>query len=228
MSKFVKALQGPNYSVIYIDSDGDKYLFSGGTWAWRNHNPGNLRPGKFSRKHGQIGSIIDQRGSYLAAFPDYEHGHEALEALLKTDSYQNLSLDAVIEKYAPSIENNTTQYQELVLKKVKVPGNIKLKDLSSEEFMGLVKAIEQEEGDRSGNIEKISEVQQIQRDKTGAISDYCCSSFAWLSKEEALKRAAQGKIDAVACIPKKGSPYLRAPSGSIPFCKLPTKKENHE
>ncbi len=137
MSRFVKALQGPNYSVIYIDSEGEKYLFSGGTWAWRNHNPGNLRPGKFSRKH-------DQRGSYLAAFPDYESGHEALEALLKKDSYQNLSLDAVIAKYAPSIENNTTQYQELVLKKVKVSGSTKLKDLSSQEFMGLVKAIEQE------------------------------------------------------------------------------------
>lgn len=37
--------QGKNHSVIYTDNSGRRFRFTGGTWTWRNHNPGNLRLG---------------------------------------------------------------------------------------------------------------------------------------------------------------------------------------
>ena len=109
---YVSAVQGPGYSVIYETTKGEKFLFSGGTWAWRNHNPGNLRPGKISKKYGQIGAVKDQRGKLLAVFPTKTDGHKALNALMKTNKYQVLSLDEAIATYAPPGENDTASYQE--------------------------------------------------------------------------------------------------------------------
>ena len=42
MAVYVKAEPGLNHSIIYTDSTGRYFRFSGGSWAWRNHNPGNL------------------------------------------------------------------------------------------------------------------------------------------------------------------------------------------
>ena len=44
MSRFVKAVEGMGHSVIYTDDSGNNFRFYGGTWAWRNHNPGNVYP----------------------------------------------------------------------------------------------------------------------------------------------------------------------------------------
>ncbi len=222
--KFIKAVQGPNYSVIYIDSAGKKYLFSEGTWAWRNHNPGNVRPGDSSRHNGQIGTVIDQKGKSFAVFPDYTHGHAALNALLKIRMYQILSLDKAVATYAPSSENDTKKYQEMVRKAVQVNGRIKLSQLSAEQFLKLVAAIEQIEGSKEGKIEKIAEVKGVQRDKKGVIDGYLCPPQGWLSKGEAVNLAAQEKINAIVCTPQKGPPYLRSSPGSTPFYELPAKK----
>ena len=72
MKQFVDAFPGVKHTVIYTDLDGKHFRFSGGTWAWRNHNPGNLRPGKISRRHNQIGETYG-----FAIFPDVESGHNA-------------------------------------------------------------------------------------------------------------------------------------------------------
>lgn len=48
MKPFVRAVGGLRHSVIYTDADGRHYRFYDGTWAWRNHNPGNLRPGVYA------------------------------------------------------------------------------------------------------------------------------------------------------------------------------------
>ncbi len=225
MPKFVKAVQGPNYSVIYVDSAGKKYLFSGGTWAWRNHNPGNMRPGDSSRHNGQIGTVIDQRGRPFAVFPDYDYGIAALRALLKIHDYQGLSLDEAIAKYAPSNENDTKEYQKIVREKVGLNGVIKLNELSSEQLLKLIAAIEQIEGSEEGKVEKIYEVEEIKKNKKGVIKEYFCSPLGWLSKEEAINFAVQKKIDAVLCKPKKSTSYLRASPDETPFHKLPAEKE---
>lgn len=73
MAQFIKAEVGLNHSIIYTDDERRYFRYSVGTWAWRNHNPGNLVPGKISARHNQIGST-----GKFAIFPDYESGRAKL------------------------------------------------------------------------------------------------------------------------------------------------------
>lgn len=85
MSRFVKAEQGLKHAVIYQDESGQIIRYSGGTWSWRNNNPGNLRCKIRGRHVGQIGVA-----GKFAVFPDYETGLSALKSCL-TDEYANSS-----------------------------------------------------------------------------------------------------------------------------------------
>jgi len=111
MSNFIKAEQGLYHAVIYSDKSGKYFRFSGGTWAWRNHNPGNIRPGKISKRNGQIGVA----GSF-AVFSDYKSGHQALLDALRT-TFGNMSIDQLVAQYAPAHENNTAMYKKFIHKK---------------------------------------------------------------------------------------------------------------
>jgi hypothetical protein len=69
MAKYIKAEAGPGNSVIYTDTSGKQWQFEGGNRPWRNQNPGNLVPGKVSKRNGAIG-----KAGGFAVFPDYETG----------------------------------------------------------------------------------------------------------------------------------------------------------
>ena len=58
MKQFVSAFPGVRHTVIYTDIDEKHFRFSGGTWTWRNHNPGNLYADTVSKQHNQIGKHI--------------------------------------------------------------------------------------------------------------------------------------------------------------------------
>src|SRR6185437_16440934 len=45
-------------SVVYEYGNGLETVYSGGSPAWRTNNPGNLGPGPFSTRHGQLGVTI--------------------------------------------------------------------------------------------------------------------------------------------------------------------------
>jgi hypothetical protein len=77
-----------------------------GTRAFRNNNPGNIVDGNFAQTNGAVGT--DGR---FAVFPDAAAGFQALNNLLMTPTYQNLSVDQAIARYAPPNENNTAAYQ---------------------------------------------------------------------------------------------------------------------
>jgi hypothetical protein len=85
----------------YTDMAGKHFRFSGGTWAWRNHNTGNIRPGKISEKRNQIGVANN-----FAVFADFESGHNALLDVLRI-TYANSSIDQMMGHFAPPKENNT-------------------------------------------------------------------------------------------------------------------------
>src|SRR5690348_14683526 len=104
MRNFTKAERALKRSVIYTDTKGKHLRYIDGTVAWRNHNPGNIRPGKISRRHNQIGSV-----HHFAIFPNYKSGHAALLDVIKTN-YWNSSISEMMEDFAPSSENNTKRY----------------------------------------------------------------------------------------------------------------------
>lgn len=71
----------------------------------RNFNPGNMEYGKFAIAHGATGS--DGR---FAIFPTEEAGFAAHAALLNTDSYRDLTIEQMVNRFAPPCENNTRGY----------------------------------------------------------------------------------------------------------------------
>jgi len=64
-------------AVVYIADDGKRLTRYGGSRAWRNNNPGNIRHTEFARRHGAIGSA----GGF-ALFPDYLIGRNAISTTI--------------------------------------------------------------------------------------------------------------------------------------------------
>jgi len=209
MTVFVKAEAGLNNSVIYTDNTGKRFLFSGGTRAWRNHNPGNLRPGSISRRHNQIGEVRVSHGKF-AVFPDKRSGENALIDLLTT-VYYDKSIDAVMSKYAPSTENDTQKYKKFLHDKIGVKENKKIKELTAAQFKKFWKAIEQYESYKAGKITKLYQIREVHK-KEGSIFEYYIAPFGWVSKQRCLQFAKTNHLDVVVCSSPSGD-YIRSRPG---------------
>ena len=186
---FIKAEKGPNNTTVYHAANGRRIVRSGGSWAWRNNNPGNMRKGKYSRDNDCIG----YSGGF-AVFPTREQGHAALADLLK-NSCKNSSLQSMIKRYAPPKDKNkTTKYLKFLLSKLDIKNpKTMIRDLTTKQFDALVKAIEQFEGWEDGEIE--SEPKPLRITK--------------IMKGRAIDLAEEHKIDAVVATSRSGNLYLR-------------------
>lgn len=133
--------------VVYTTADGHRVRRTGGTRAWRNLNPGNIRYSEFSRKAGAIG----QAGGF-AVFPDEETGTRAVSSLLRGKSYNNLTIARAITRYAPPSENNTAAYHRRIQQITGLNINRRISDLSDGELSRVVDAIRAIEGWEAGRI----------------------------------------------------------------------------
>jgi opacity protein-like surface antigen len=96
-----------------------------GSLAYRNNNPGNLRPGSLAV--GATGSS----GGY-AVFPDYQTGYNALVGLIQSPMYWNLTLTQFFAQYAPAADNNNpAQYAATVAAQLGVDPNTPLSVLAA-------------------------------------------------------------------------------------------------
>lgn len=207
MSNYIKAELALNHTVIYTDNTERHFRFSGGTWAWRNNNPGNLVPGKISKRHNQIGST-----GKFAIFPDYENGHLALIDCLQT-TYKNSSIDDLVKAYAPAKDgNNIKKYRKFLHDETGVNDNKKVKDFTSSEFTRLWHAIEKMEGYQEGVITEVFPITQVHKNNHG-IYGYNVKKIGWVTKAECLRLAKQDALDLVICS-HLGNDYLRARPGS--------------
>ena len=136
--------------VIFVAVDNLQYKHVGGTRAWRNNNPGNIRMSDFSRRAGAIGAA----GGF-AVFPDEETGMRAVKSLLRTKNYNKLTIAGAISRYAPPSENNTTAYQRSIEKLTGLSINRKMSDLTDEEMNKVANAIRQIEGWKPGTVVEI-------------------------------------------------------------------------
>lgn len=210
MSHFIKAVEGMGHSVIYTDDSGKHFRFYGGTWAWRNHNPGNVFPGNISKKHHRIG-IVNKNS--LAVFPDYDSGHAALIDVLKI-TYKNYSIDTMMEKFAPRSENPTQRYIKFLYRATGVTPSKKIKDFTSGEFQKLWKAIETMEASKEGSVVEVYEISGVRVNNNGIIYSYCISD-GWISKEQCIDFARKGLVDLEVCISQLGNNYLRVPASTF-------------
>lgn len=127
--------------LCYTMDNGVQIERRGGSIAWRNNNPGCIR---YSPKAVEMGAIGMAYG--FAVFPDEETGIGAIEKLLQTESYRNLSISGAINRYAPPHENNTTRYIKMLCKSTGVSRNTKLCDLNAEQLQKVLQTIRQIEG----------------------------------------------------------------------------------
>ena len=133
--------------VVYTTADGHRVRRTGGTRAWRNLNPGNIRYSEFSRNAGAIG----QAGGF-AVFPDEETGTRAISSLLRGQSYNNLTIARAITRYAPPSENNPAAYHRRIQQITGLNINRRISDLSDGELSHVVDAIRAIEGWEAGRI----------------------------------------------------------------------------
>ncbi len=134
-------------SVTYTNPDGTTTTLTGGSLAWRDNNPGNLVYNSNTIALGAIGS-----NNGFAVFPDLSTGTAALTSILNSSTYQSLSIDAAIARYAPAFENNTSAYQSFVTNTLGVSGTTTLSSLSPSQMQSLQSAIQTQEGYKVGTI----------------------------------------------------------------------------
>ncbi|HEU5280763.1 MAG TPA: hypothetical protein VFU82_02130 [Gammaproteobacteria bacterium] len=208
MKEFIRAVSGMKNSIIYTDTDERYFRFSGGTWAWRNHNPGNVWSGLISKKHNEIGKTHG-----FAIFPDDESGHQSLlETLRKT--YGEASIHEMIYSYAPPKENPTKKYEQLLREKTGINDNTPIKKFTKTQFENLWKTIQLMEGYKAGEIVevyRISGVQIIEKNHY----EYCLNEGNWISESECISLAEKGKVELAVCLSKLGGSYLKTPPNSL-------------
>ena len=223
---FVSAKSGPAnigdpegmFTVQYFDEKGNMTIRSGGTRAWRCNNPGNLRKSNYStgKSRRSIG-IAGFGKDFYAVYPDYETGHEALVVMLRGSVYSPLTLRAAMKRY----DSTNPNYIDEIVKITKFDPERTIKSLNDKEFEMFWKAIEFVEKWREGTedfIEKwiISGVHK----KRGVIVEYLVHKSpkdVWITKEQAIQFATEGRLHAVIVHLKNGTNYLRPEYRAKPF-----------
>lgn len=127
--------------------DGSRQTRIDGSRSWRNNNPGNIKVGDFTNRHGAIGN-----NHGFAVFPDEKTGQAASVALLKTSTYRNLTVDSAIYRRSPPEENDTPKIQDAVRRIGRFSGKEIIGELDQEELDRLVNAIRRTEGWSEGIV----------------------------------------------------------------------------
>ena len=138
----VRSIEYVDNATIYILSNGDKIKRSGGSVAWRNNNPGNIRKSEFARNNGAVGET-----DKWAVFPDETTGLRAIVKLLRTKNYANLSIRNALRRWAPSSDgNNPDQYAKTVSKITGFSMDAYLNNMDDNDLMKIARAMQTVEG----------------------------------------------------------------------------------
>lgn len=135
-------------ATVYRNAEGKLVRREGGSLAWRNNNPGNIRMGEWAKANGAIG--VGPSG--FAIFPDAETGRRAIHTLLREGkNYRNNTIAGVIETYAPRNENNTDAYIAAVTRQTGLSAEARMNTLTESERESIVNAITRIEGWKEGS-----------------------------------------------------------------------------
>jgi hypothetical protein len=204
---FVRAHGGAKGTTVYYTQDDRVFVYSGGSFAWRNTNPGNLENGKAAMRNGSIG--VSGR---FAVFANYEEGFSAMVDSLRL-SHGERSLSQMIQKYAPPHENDTAGYLKFLRKETGVTGSKKILEFTPKEFENLTKAIARMEGFGEGTIQVRHRITMVRKNRAGTIEAFHMETVGWISKDEAIALTLQGRVDAIVTKSRAGNFYLRGRIG---------------
>jgi len=101
--------------------------------------------GAFANAHGAMGS-----DGKFAIFPDAATGMQALTSLLSSDTYQGLTIEQAMERYAPPSENDTDAYTAFTAGNVGVDPSTPMSALTSDQMASFGNSIQTYEGNTAG------------------------------------------------------------------------------
>jgi hypothetical protein len=133
-----------NSGVIYTMTDGSRIRRSGGSLAWRNNNPGNITCGA-----GLIFGSIACNVRFLI-FPNESTGMRAITEQLKRPGYQNGTLGAAINRWAPPSENDTGSYQRMIERETGMSLSTHMSQLDDTALSRVAQVIRRVEGWKPG------------------------------------------------------------------------------
>lgn len=109
----------------------------------RNNNPGNIDYHASNAWQGQLGIEVGVPKPRFARFDTPENGIRALGKLLQTYQFKYglKTVEAIIARWAPSNENDTTAYVRAVEQKTGTTPNAQVNLKNSNVLFGFVKAI---------------------------------------------------------------------------------------
>ena len=139
---------GGHRTTIITHSDGTIETRRGGTPAWRNNNPGNMKPGPFTYARGAIGD-----DGKFAIFPDSETGYQAIKDWLSIPEHNQLTIQQAITTWAPKDDANDPEgYTNFVSGQIGLPSTTKLGDMTPEQIEAMANAIRTKEGNKPGTV----------------------------------------------------------------------------
>jgi len=144
---------GRGYNIVQ-DENGNSFRLSGGTRAWRNNNPGNLKYSEFSLKYGAMG----HDDTMHSIFPTVAAGNNAKYQLLFGDDkdYKDMTLEKAISIYAPAYDNNNPDaYVRYLCRGATYNKDTILRNMTEVERKFLLERMGRMEGYKEGKITKL-------------------------------------------------------------------------
>jgi hypothetical protein len=129
------------------------------TRGLKNNNPGNIR------KSNQIfrGEIQQSTDTQFKQFVNIEYGYRAIFVLLQTYIlvHELNTITKIIQRYAPSNENNTQQYINTVSKQTNIKPDEIIHVYDKDKLIKIVEAISYVENGTKPNINEIKRAYKL-------------------------------------------------------------------
>ena len=133
---------GRRESTLYC-ADGSTEVRRGGSRAWRNNNPGNVR-----RSNLAAGSADG-----FAVFNTVAEGNEAHWRLLSTAAYSSLSIKQMVNRYAPASDgNDPASYIRALTRATGLGAGTLISDSTETTKAELIRAMQLHEGWTVGTV----------------------------------------------------------------------------
>ena len=131
-------VQGRTY-ILYDDE-----VKTGGSLAWINNNPGNIRPAGHEAE--RYGAYVGKQHANFAIFPDEQTGFDAIKLFLGARSSK--SITQIMEIYAPRGDgnNNPDAYARTIANRLAVPVSTLVVSLSEDQMITFASEIKRVEG----------------------------------------------------------------------------------
>lgn len=108
--------------------------------SYRNNNPGNIRWGSFAESRGAVAE--GPPNNQMAKWPTVVQGLAAMVSLLGVGAYRELTIPQMVERYAPSKDNNRPrEYADYVIQRSGVRRGDLISEMDPFQLLKVVEAM---------------------------------------------------------------------------------------